>query len=188
MPEHSPQEKDEEDILRRINEALVFAIDAHRNQMRKSGGPYMFHPFRVAWLASQLHLSTNAIIASILHDTVEDTDVTLELVEKKFGIEISKMVDSLTRLPKGTENRESIYTDKLMSSPNEVQIVKLLDIADNLTDFRSVFSPKGADEYEHKQRNLVSKLLTNLQLEDSAFGNLLESLKSVQTALKGLTT
>ena len=83
-----------------IEKAYKFASHAHRKQMRKSGEMYITHPLAVARIACSLKLDQASIVAAILHDTVEDTEVTLEDIEKEFGEEVMRIVDGLTKISK----------------------------------------------------------------------------------------
>ncbi len=82
-----------------IRAAFEFAMEAHGKQRRKSGEPYITHPLEVARICfEEMGLGPTAVIAALLHDTVEDTPVELIDVEQKFGPKISKVVDGLTKL------------------------------------------------------------------------------------------
>jgi (p)ppGpp synthase/HD superfamily hydrolase len=80
-----------------INKAIYWAKKYHGNQKRKSGEAYYTHPLEVAYMISDYKLKTDVIAASILHDIVEDTEVTVEMINSSFGQRISEMVDRLTR-------------------------------------------------------------------------------------------
>ncbi len=80
-----------------INKAIYWARKYHGVQVRKSGEPFYSHPLEVAYMISEYKLKTDVIAASILHDIVEDTEVTVEMIEGTFGQRIAKMVDRLTR-------------------------------------------------------------------------------------------
>lgn len=80
-----------------INKAIYWAKKYHGNQKRKSGEAYYTHPLEVAYMISDYKLKTDVIVASILHDIVEDTEVTVEMINSSFGQRISEMVDRLTR-------------------------------------------------------------------------------------------
>src|SRR5262245_23177850 len=81
-----------------INRAYVFAMKAHGTQKRASGDPYFSHPLEVAYSLTSFRLDTASIVTALLHDTVEDTGVTLEEIEKHFGPEIRTLVDGVTKL------------------------------------------------------------------------------------------
>src|SRR5947209_14912312 len=82
-----------------IRQAFEMAADAHKTMRRKSGEPYILHPLAVARICTEeIGLGVRSTICSLLHDTVEDTDVSLDDVQKNFGSEIAKIVDGLTKI------------------------------------------------------------------------------------------
>ena len=84
--------------LDRINKAFNFAVKAHSNQKRDSGDPYSVHPIEVANILTDLKLDSDTIATGLLHDTIEDTNVTYENVKKEFGEEVAKLVDGVTKI------------------------------------------------------------------------------------------
>ena len=131
-----------------IKLAFETARNAHGNQVRKSGEPYIFHPLRVARIVSEeIGLGATSIIAALLHDVVEDTNITIDDVEILFGKEVSKIVDGLTKISKlSKDKRVSIQAEnfkKMLLSINDDVRVILIKIADRLhnmmtLDFLSV--------------------------------------------------
>ena len=99
-----------------IKDALLFAKKAHQNQFRKSGEPYIIHPILVAVIVKLIGGDDEMVIAALLHDTVEDTDVTIEDIEEKFGKNIKSLVDGLTKI---TEIRE----EELLSSNSDKKLI-----------------------------------------------------------------
>src|SRR3546814_3152421 len=96
-----------------INRAYVFSVQKHGSQKRASGDPYFSHPIEVAGILTGLHLDEQTIITALLHDTIEDTLVTYEDIEKNFGPEIARLVDGVTKLSKieaQTENERAAET------------------------------------------------------------------------------
>jgi len=83
---------------RLVEKAYVYAAKAHANQIRRSGEPYLSHPLAVAYILAQMKLDLPTIAAGLLHDTVEDTDVTVEDLEKTFGKEVAEIVDGVTKI------------------------------------------------------------------------------------------
>ena len=131
-----------------IKLAFETARNAHGNQVRKSGEPYIFHPLKVARIVSEeIGLGATSIIAALLHDVVEDTNITIGDVEILFGKEVSKIVDGLTKISKlSKDKRVSIQAEnfkKMLLSINDDVRVILIKIADRLhnmmtLDFLSV--------------------------------------------------
>jgi (p)ppGpp synthase/HD superfamily hydrolase len=80
-----------------INKAIYWARKYHGEQKRKSGEPYYSHPLEVAYMISEHKLKTDVIVASVLHDIIEDTEVTVKMIQGTFGERIAEMVDRLTR-------------------------------------------------------------------------------------------
>src|SRR5215467_4649222 len=82
-----------------VRTAFEIAVDAHKTMRRKSGEPYILHPIAVALICvEEIGLGVRSTICALLHDTVEDTDVTLEDIEREFGNEIARIVDGLTKI------------------------------------------------------------------------------------------
>ena len=81
-----------------LNRAYVYAMRAHGKQFRASGDPYFSHPLEVAAILTELKLDVPTIVTALLHDTVEDTYVTLDDVTENFGEEIAGLVDGVTKL------------------------------------------------------------------------------------------
>ena len=80
-----------------LSKAYNFAIEAHKNQKRISGAPYVVHPVAVADILAGLKLDSATIITGLLHDTIEDTKTTYEVVLKEFGKEVADLVDGVTK-------------------------------------------------------------------------------------------
>jgi len=123
--------------LNRVREAYDFAYKAHDGQLRKNGDPYITHPLYVAWLVALIKLDETSVIASLLHDALEDTAVTAEELQKKYGDDIVFLVDGLTKINTVAYNVradapefESIRK-LLISSTKDVRII-LIKLADRL--------------------------------------------------------
>ena len=126
-----------------ILKSLVIAFNGHDGQLRKSGEPYIFHPIEVAKIvAKDIGLDYVSIAASILHDTVEDTDITLQDLEISLGLEISKIVDGLTKISTLKKNEDySIqaenYRKMLLTLHSDIRVI-LIKIADRLHNMRTI--------------------------------------------------
>ena len=82
-----------------IRKAFELAVDAHKHMRRKSGEPYIYHPIAVAQIcAEEIGLGTTSIVCALLHDTVEDTDITLDDINGMFGERVTKIIDGLTKI------------------------------------------------------------------------------------------
>jgi len=81
-----------------LNRAYVYSMKAHGAQLRDSGDPYFSHPVEVAGILAQMKLDTASIVTGLLHDTVEDTVATRDDIERRFGDEIARLVDGVTKL------------------------------------------------------------------------------------------
>ena len=121
-----------------LRKARVFAEDAHQGQIRKfEGGPYLAHPIRVA-LAVLMHSGTteDMVVAALLHDTVEDTSVTPEEIQAKFGENVSNLVCELTnstkRLRVSWEVIKRIDRERLAQCSDQAKVIKMVDRIDNL--------------------------------------------------------
>jgi guanosine-3',5'-bis(diphosphate) 3'-pyrophosphohydrolase len=130
-----------------INKAVDWAKRYHADQFRKSGEPFYTHPIEVAYMASDYILKTDVIVASILHDIVEDTEVTTDMILDGYGHRIEEIVDRLTRdKPSGikysvTEILNVAYTKR----DKEVLLIKLIDRLHNMQTI-------GAMTYEKQQK------------------------------------
>lgn len=136
----SPRMKPGDD--KRLRRAFEIAVDAHRNQRRKSGEPYIFHPLAVAKIvASEIGLGITSIICALLHDTVEDTEVTLNDIKKEFGDEVVTIIDGLTKISKISSQTESIqaenYRKILLTLSDDIRVI-LIKIADRLHNMRTL--------------------------------------------------
>ena len=125
--------------LKEIERAFRFAEVAHEGQHRKSGEEFIEHPLAVARIAAQLHLDTTSLEAALLHDTVEDTSVTIAQLEEQFGPEVAGIVDGLTKLDKlefrSREQEQAENVRKMivaMAGDIRVLLIKLSDRLHNM--------------------------------------------------------
>ena len=122
-----------------IKKAIGWAKYYHGDQMRKSGEPFYTHPLQVAYMISEYKLKTDVIVASILHDIIEDTEVTAGMLVDHFGWRIAEMVDRLTRdRPDGTKlSVEEILNNAYHKQDKEVLLIKVMDRLHNIETIRS---------------------------------------------------
>ena len=149
--------------LNRISEAFILAIRAHKGSYRGDGVPYVSHPIRIALHALNLGMSSDTVIAAVLHDVVEDTDTPLSEIRDKFGEGVESMVKALTKSPRGTPNRTQIYQEQLLEGPIEARRIKLLDIQDNLSDVDVYLGEDAAREYRLSREALAAVLEASLE-------------------------
>ncbi len=127
-----------------IRKAFDVALDAHKDMRRKSGEPYIYHPIAVARIvAEEIGLGTTAIIAALLHDTVEDTEMTLEDVEHLFGPKVRQIIDGLTKISDIFDNTVSLQAENfkkmLLTLSDDVRVI-LIKLADRLHNMRTLES------------------------------------------------
>ena len=127
---------------RAIRKAFDIALDAHKDMRRKSGEPYIYHPISVARVvAEELSLDTTAIVCALLHDTVEDTYLTLEDVEQLFGKRERNIVDGLTKMSgvfdPGTSAQAENFRKMLLTLSDDVRVI-LIKLADRLDNMRTL--------------------------------------------------
>jgi GTP pyrophosphokinase len=128
--------------VKHVREAIEFSRAAHQGQMRHSGDPYISHPIAVARILTPLHIDAQAIIAALLHDVVEDTEVTSEQVAEKFGKPVAELVDGLSKLDKiQFETREDAQAENfrkmLLAMARDVRVI-LIKLADRLHNMRTL--------------------------------------------------
>lgn len=130
-----------------LNRAYVFAMKKHGGQLRTSGDPYYSHPIEVAGILTRFKLDCASIIAGLLHDTVEDTDTTVEEVRELFGDQVASLVDGLTKLAmieqKSGSSKQAENFRKLLLAMSEDIRVLLIKLADRLHNMRTLhFCPE----------------------------------------------
>ncbi|MGI5891856.1 MAG: RelA/SpoT family protein [Bacillota bacterium] len=135
---------DTDSILR----AYLLAMEAHKGQTRDSGEQYIIHPLAIADILADLQLDDTSIIAGLLHDVVEDTDVELEQIRKEFGDEVVVLVDGVTKLSKlehlsRQENHDENLRKMFLAMANDIRII-LIKLADRLHNMRTLHSHHSA--------------------------------------------
>jgi GTP diphosphokinase / guanosine-3',5'-bis(diphosphate) 3'-diphosphatase len=144
--------------LRALERAFEVAERAHEGQVRKSGEPFIEHPLAVAGILADLRLDTTTLIAALLHDTVEDTEITLERLEEEFGGEVTRVVDGLTKLDKlEFRTRELAQAENvrkmIVAMAGDIRVL-LIKLADRLHNMRTL----GALAPQ-KQRRIATETL-----------------------------
>ena len=129
-----------------IRSAFEMAADAHKTMRRKSGEPYILHPLAVARICSEeIGLGVRSTICALLHDTVEDTDITLEDIEREFSGEIARIVDGLTKISNVVDvnaSRQAENFKKILLTLTDDPRVILIKLADRLHNMRTLDSMK----------------------------------------------
>jgi GTP diphosphokinase / guanosine-3',5'-bis(diphosphate) 3'-diphosphatase len=148
-----------EDDKKIIRKAFDVAVDAHKDQRRKSGEAYIFHPIAVAKIvARDIGLGATSIAAALMHDVVEDTDITVQDIEKMFNPKIAQLVEGLTKIAKVKTDQEiSVQAEnfrKMLLTLNDDVRVILIKIADRLHNMQTMGSM-----VDYKQAKIASETL-----------------------------
>ncbi|MDP2387693.1 MAG: bifunctional (p)ppGpp synthetase/guanosine-3',5'-bis(diphosphate) 3'-pyrophosphohydrolase [Bacteroidota bacterium] len=148
-------EKGDKELIRK---AFEVAVDAHKEMRRKSGEPYIYHPIAVAQIcAEEIGLGTTSIVCALLHDTVEDTDITLDDIKGMFGEKEAKIIDGLTKIAGVFDQTSSLQAEnfrKMMLTLSDDVRVILIKLADRLHNMRTLESMK-----REKQIKIASETL-----------------------------
>ena len=183
-----------------VGQAYLFAEECHLGQMRKSGEPYIAHPLETALFLTGLHLDTHTIVAALLHDVVEDCEVSLEEITRRFGPEVSKLVDGVTKLTRmddklqppaddvanDMDDAESLHAESLrkmlVSMAEDIRVV-LIKLADRLHNMNTLdaLPPEKRKRIAQETLDIYSPLAHRLgiweikwRLDDLAFRHLNE--------------
>lgn len=166
--------------LEPLRRAYVLAESSHRGQMRKSGEPYITHPLAVTLILAELGAETTTLTASLLHDTVEDTEVTLDQVGAEFGAEVRYLVDGVTKLEKvdyGAAAEPETFRKMLVATGSDVRVMSI-KLADRLHNMRTlgVMRPEKQARIAKVTRDVLIPLAERLgvqalktELEDLVF-------------------
>lgn len=129
-----------------VRKAFRIAADAHKDMRRKSGEPFINHPIAVATIAAgEIGLGRTSIISALLHDTVEDTDLTLEDISRMFGNEVARIIDGLTKIDEISDSSSTAQAEtlkKILYTLSEDVRVILIKLADRLHNMRTLDAMK----------------------------------------------
>lgn len=179
--------------MNKTTEAIIFATIAHDGQLRKySLEPYIHHPMRVASLVNKYSQDTDLYIAAILHDTIEDCDVTIEDIISKFNNRVAKIVLDLTNvskneldkygnmLPRAT--RKQMDAERVAKISKEAKLIKLCDRYDNISDVAR-YDTKFAIKYANETLLLMKIAFSDFEhelkdaIKNTCYGILLGHMK-----------
>ena len=183
-----------------VRQAYLYADECHEGQMRKSGEPYIAHPLETALFLAGLHLDSHTIVAALLHDVVEDCGISLDEIDRRFGPEVSKLVDGVTKLTRmddklqlSTEDVANLMDDAeqmqaeslrkmLVSMAEDIRVV-LIKLADRLHNMQTLdaLPPEKRKRIAQETLDIYSPLAHRLgiweikwRLDDLAFRHLNE--------------
>ncbi len=155
-----------------VNRAYVYAMKVHGKQTRESGDPYFSHPIEVAGILTDLKLDESSIVTALLHDLVEDTDTSLDDIERLFGKEIARLVDGVTKLTRlelqSEQSRHAENFRKLvlaMSEDIRVLLVKLADRLHNMQTLHYVQSPEKRRRIARETMEIYAPLAERIGMQ-----------------------
>jgi len=190
-----------EDEIKKIKKAYEYAKDAHLGMLRKSGEPYILHPLNVAYILTRVYADTPTLCAALLHDTVEDTDTTLEDIKKIFDNEVALLVNGVTKINKlnFSTNNEAVIANqrKIFVGLSEDVRVIILKLADRLHNMRTLWALSEEKQKENARETLeiltpiahrlgIHKLKSELEdlslryLKPDAFYSIVENLNQTK--------
>ena len=169
--------------LEKLKRAYLFGRSAHDGQTRESGEPYFTHPLRVAHLLAEMRLDTDTLVTALLHDTVEDCDVTLQDITDEFGQDVAMLVDGVTKLSRlelqsvDTKQAENFRKFVLAVGKDiRVLLVKLADRTHNMQTIKAVTSPEKRRRVATETMEIYAPLAERMgitrfqtELEDLSF-------------------
>ncbi len=141
-----------------IKKAFNVAVEAHKDMRRKSGEPYIYHPIEVAQICvEEIGLGTTSIVAALLHDVVEDSDMELEDIERVFGRKVARIIDGLTKISGvfeyGSSQQAENFRKMVLTLSDDVRVI-LIKLADRLHNMRTLDSMQ-----RHKQLKIASETI-----------------------------
>ncbi len=181
MDEHLSPEELYQDLIERvqkyhpsddislIEKAYQVARDAHKDQLRRSGEPYIIHPLCVAIILADLQLDKESIVAGLLHDVVEDTIMTEEEIEKEFGADVALIVDGVTKLERIKYNEDKIefqadnLRKMLLAMAKDIRVI-MVKLADRLHNMRTLqyMQPEKQIEIARETMDIYAPLAQRL--------------------------
>jgi len=169
--------------------AVRFAANAHRNQDRKGGGPYILHPIRVSKMVSYHGGSDDATVAAVLHDVIEDTPYDFALIQDLFGARVGHLIGCLTNSREMEEmssaERKEAQAIKYAGAEAEVQLIKLADQTDNLESLREAITRRNHKWVARYAQGALSVASACRPASETLYGRAKAAYEAVGQALIG---
>lgn len=144
--------------IEKLHMGYVYAAQQHRGQLRQSGEAYLSHPLNVAYILAEMKMDVDSIVAGLLHDTIEDTSTTYEVIEEMFGKEVAFLVEAVTKISKipfqSKEEKQAESFRKMLISMNDDVRVIIIKLADRLHNMRTIDSLR-----EDKQKRIARETM-----------------------------
>jgi RelA/SpoT family (p)ppGpp synthetase len=142
-----------------VNKAYHFALEAHQNQKREEGVPYIIHPVAVAKILTDLKLDSATITTGLLHDTIEDTKVTYESVKEEFGEEVANLVDGVTKISAleskaSSDSKAENFRKLILATSKDIRVL-LVKLADRLHNMRTIHYVKDKGKIIRKAKETM---------------------------------
>ncbi len=130
--------------MEKLHRAYVYTAQQHRGQIRQSGEAYLSHPLNVGYILAEMNMDMDSIVAGLLHDTIEDTDTTYELISEMFGNDVAFLVDAVSKISKipfqsKEEKQAESFRKMLISMSDDVRVI-IIKLADRLHNIRTLDS------------------------------------------------
>ena len=146
---------DDEEDINQIKKAYDYAKDLHEGQFRQSGEPYIIHPLNVAYILAETHADTDTICAGLLHDTLEDTNITKGEIIEEFNVNVASLVDGVTKISKmnfsSKQDQNLANTRKIITGITEDVRIIIIKLADRLHNMRTL---EYKSEFKQKENSM----------------------------------
>ena len=146
---------DDEEDINQIKKTYDYAKDLHEGQFRQSGEPYIIHPLNVAYILAEMHADTDTICAGLLHDTLEDTNITKGEIIEEFNVNVASLVDGVTKISKmnfsSKQDQNLANTRKIITGITEDVRIIIIKLADRLHNMRTL---EYKSEFKQKENSM----------------------------------